>query len=109
MILRRPYAFLVRHFRLIHAVLLILMIYISYKFYNVLSFYNGYIGYELLSNEYEVYASNFLGFFSVIAILAIILLDGILVYLLKYKRKPVLLYVIITTIYVLILILFIFQ
>ncbi len=109
MILRRPYAFLVRHFRLIHAVLLILMLYVTYKFYNVLSFYNAYIGYELLSNEYEAYAAGFLGFFSVIDILLIIFLNAVIVYLLKYKRKPVLLYGIITGVYILIFILFIFS
>ena len=52
MILRKPYAFLVKHFRLIHVVLLLLMAYVAYSLYNVFDFYNGYIAMSLTTNDY---------------------------------------------------------
>ena len=43
MILRRPYAFLIKHFRLIHLILFVLFGYITYKANNMLSFFKEYI------------------------------------------------------------------
>ena len=92
MILRKPYAFLVKHFRLIHIVLLLLMAYVAYSLYNVLDFYNGYIAMSLTTNDYAYIASHFLGFFSVMAILLTNFISGVMLYLLKYKHKPIVLY-----------------
>lgn len=92
MILRKPYAFLVKHFRLIHVVLLLLMAYVAYSLYNVFDFYNGYIAMSLTTNDYAYIASHFLGFFSVMAILLTNFISGVMLYLLKHKHKPIVLY-----------------
>ena len=56
MILRKPYAFLVKHFRLIHAVLLMLIFFVFFQVYDILGFFNTYIGsptsiYDLSTTE----------------------------------------------------------
>ena len=43
MILKKPYAFLIRYFKLIHTVLLILMIYLLYRTNVILNFFQEYI------------------------------------------------------------------
>lgn len=43
MILRKPYAFLIKHFKLIHAILTVLMGYLVYKSYKIYTFYTAFI------------------------------------------------------------------
>ena len=57
MILRRPYAFLIKHFRLIHLILFILFAYITLKANNILSFFKEYIN---VNGNIEVIASNYI-------------------------------------------------
>ena len=54
MILRKPYAFLIRHFKLIHLILTVLLAYILYKTNKLLSFFNQYLS----SGKYEVIVSK---------------------------------------------------
>jgi len=59
MILRRPYAFLIKYFRLIHLVLFGLFGYVTYKANNILSFFKDYISnngnFVIDSSEYISY------------------------------------------------------
>ena len=89
MILKRPYAFLIKYFKLINLVLSILSGYIIYKTYNIVSFFNDYIHQNYSGNYYsgffESYISPFLFFilfFIIVGILAIFLLF-------IYKKKPI--------------------
>jgi hypothetical protein len=107
MILRRPYAFLVKHFRLIHVILLLLTFFIFLQSGDIVGFFNDYIdrtGYI----DFEIVAKNLIGFFSVFLDFLILLICGILVYLLKYKRKPVLFYVICMALYFVIMLTYFF-
>ena len=56
MILRRPYAFLIKHFRLIHLILFALLAIITYNASTVLNFFKDYItangNMEILSSNY---------------------------------------------------------
>ena len=56
MVFRRPYAFLIKHFRLIHIILFILFAYITFKANNILTFFKDYINYkgsmEIISSVY---------------------------------------------------------
>ena len=109
MVLRKPYAFLVKHFRLIHTVLLLLMLFIVYKLYAVLSFYNDYIGSTLVGYDYPTIAGTFASFFTILAILLVLFISGVLLYLLIYKRKPITIYAVILAVYVLVFIMIIFS
>ena len=46
MVLRRPYAFLIKYFKLIHIILFILFAYITFKANNIVTFFKDYILYN---------------------------------------------------------------
>lgn len=85
MILRRPYAFLIKHFRLIHMIIFILMAYITYKSNNVLTFFNDYI---TLDGNIEVLSSNYINTYIYLFPVIIIILSLIIYFLMRYKKKP---------------------
>ncbi len=104
MILRKPYAFIIKHFKKIHIILFILMLYAIFKTNNISSFFDGYVRnstgfYEsTLSNTY----TNPLFYFVCILI---VLLSLVLLILMKQKEKPNKLYFIISMLYIGIIIL----
>ena len=88
MILRRPYAFLVKHFKIIHTILLLGSVFLIYKTFNLVSFYGSYIrdnnvvqGVKNLSSKYVTYPM-------MLVTILIIIINGIIIYLLRYKGKP---------------------
>jgi len=88
MILKKPYAFLIKNFRLIHLILAIPIIYLTYKFTNIVSFFNDYI-----ANNYSLTINGDLSSIFINAFMylgtALIILAAIAVYFLfKYKEKP---------------------
>ena len=88
MILKKPYAFLIKNFRLIHLILAVPMIYLAVKSTAIVNFFNDYVinNYSLtvFGDLSSIYV-NSLMYLSVIFILISILA----VYLLfKYKQKP---------------------
>lgn len=93
MILKKPFAFLIKYFKLINFILCILAIYIAYRSYNIISFFNEYILNNYTGNYYEGFANSYISPFMYLVIILILL--GILgIYLLfKYKKKPVKIYV----------------
>ena len=99
MILRKPYAFLIKHFRMIHFIILGLMGFTFYKSIRILTFINSrtkgkeYIDYSQISNSY-------VNTFLLISIILIIIICGILIFLLKYKKKPIIFYIMVIATYV---------
>lgn len=92
MILRRPYAFLIKNFRLIHILLFILFGYITYKANSVLSFFKDYIK---NNGNIVIDVNEYYSFFIFVAVIGIIILSVIIFLLMRYKKKPRLFYVII--------------
>lgn len=84
MILKKPYAFLIKYFRLIHLVLTGLLIYIVSKFNDIYKFFQMVI--DDPANRYDAfsYVNNKL----FIYILIVLVLCYIIYRLLKYKDKP---------------------
>lgn len=91
MILRRPYAFLIKNFRLIHIILFILLAYTTYHANNMLSFFKEYIR---VNGSIEVISSQYITAFIYIIPVIIIILSLTIFFLMKYKKKPRLFYVI---------------
>lgn len=88
MILKKPYAFLIKHFMLIHIVLSVFMIYVCMKFREALSFINEYI-----SNTAPIStAGSYFTVFVYLAILFVIAISFTIFWLMRYKKKPKLLY-----------------
>ncbi len=105
MILRKPYAFLIKNFKLLHAILTVLMAYITYKTLNILSVFNEYFssGVALIGTNTSKVAYPFLVFLFPIVILVISL---ILLWVMIVKKKPYAFYMIAIAIYIYTLVMF---
>ena len=91
MILRKPYAFLIKYFKIIHIILFLIFTYLVFQLRNIYMFFVNYVKnnnftyFEGIANEYM----NPLVFFMIILIIAF----AISVYeLMKKKEKPILFY-----------------
>lgn len=87
MIIRKPYAFLIKNFKKIHIALLILGLFVGYKLFDVTGFVNEFMKY----GTYDLYAnpvSNYISFSLMISLLLISVLCGALILLLMHKNKP---------------------
>ncbi len=105
MILRRPYAFLIKHFRLIHLILFVLFGYITYKANNMLSFFKDYIS---NNGNFVFSASEYINYFIFVSIFLICVISIIVFFLMRYKKKPKLFYIVLIVVSVLSFILFIY-
>lgn len=94
MILRKPYAFLIKNFRKINLVLLALIIFILWKDLNLYSFIKDYIQTGIYNTMLDS-INNYVNIVSILSLLFIFIISGVLAYLLKYKNKPYLAYVLI--------------
>lgn len=87
MIIRKPYAFLIKNFRKIHIALLVISIYLAYRIFDINSFINEF----MRLGTYDLYAdpiSNHITFIMNIAILIMIVGSASLLLLLRHKNKP---------------------
>ena len=101
MVLKKPYAFLIKNFMLIHIILSVLMIYVCSQYRNILSFIKQYINNTASIST----AGSIIGLTLFLAIVLIIGIAFAIFWLLKYKKKPKLLYLINIGFYTIILIL----
>lgn len=91
MILRKPYAFLIKHFKMIHIILFLLGCFALYKtngLYSMIEEYQQLMVYNENINSVLTYVSTP----TILALIAIIIISGVLIYLLYYKKKPVIFY-----------------
>ena len=59
MILRKPYAFLIKNFKLMHAILTVLISYLLYKSNTILHFFNEYLESVQIISDTEVISKVF--------------------------------------------------
>ena len=88
MILRKPYAILIKNFKLIHLILSGLMLYLLYKTYNIYIFLGEYLKTIATTISTDVTKSLF-GYLPVFVSILIIILCLIIFALMKFKDKPV--------------------
>lgn len=98
MILKKPYGFLIRHFKLIHLFLTALYIYLLIKVNSLLNYYGNYLG----GTANRLNAINLTTKYYLIAIILSIALCTIIYALMRYKNKPKLLYFILMIVYILV-------
>ena len=85
MILRKPYAFIIRHFRLIHLLMCLLVAYITFSIYKISSFLTGYINTGMFNYENDLVnklVSNFLYG----SCIFVILLSLVIIALFRWKK-----------------------
>ena len=103
MILRKPYAFFIKHFKLIHLVLAVFVFYAIYRTKLLLDFFNEYSLATINVTGQDLVTPLLPTFFQIIPIL-IILFATIVLVVMAYKKKPYLFYIITIIIYIYVLI-----
>ena len=93
MILRKPYAFLIKYFKLINIVLAILSSYIVYKLYNITQVFNEYINNNYSGNYYQGFYSEYISPLLYLVIILIFIGLFFIIILFINKKKPVKMYV----------------
>ena len=100
MILKKPYAFLIKYFRVIHFLLLFFLVWYAYKSRSILEFFNGYVksNYQtsVVTGLPKLYAPVSL----IIIVLFIIITLGAFMVLMVHKKKPYKLYLFTTLYYI---------
>lgn len=106
MIIRKPYAFLIKHFKKIHILLLALSAFVYYKNLQLSAFVN-----EFMSlGTYDIYnepINKFVSFPVILALLILVVGSIMLAFLLHHKKKPWKLYIMPVVEYAFMLMLFI--
>lgn len=107
MILRKPYAFLIKHFKFIHIILTFLLSYIFYKSVNLLTFFNEYIGANQMTiiSGGETYLFNNFLFWTPILVIVLSLIVSVLMF---NKNKPLIYYFSLIIFYLLLFVFFVF-
>ncbi len=93
MIIRKPYAFLIKNFKKIHIVLLVLSLFVCYKIFDVASFIADFMSfgtYDYYTDPFTRHASTGM----LISIALIFLGSAAILFLLRYKQKQWKLYLI---------------
>ena len=93
MIIRKPYAFLIKNFKKIHIFLLVLSIYVAYKLVDVSAFVNEFMNlgtYDLFKNP----ISRHISFTLYISIFLLMVGSAAILFLLNHKKKPWKLYLV---------------
>lgn len=99
MILKKPYAFLIKYFRIIHLLLLIPIAYLVSKTFRIVSFFRSYVANNYTTNIINI-AAEHINFFMYIAVLFIIGTVLAIYYLMRQKKKSTKLYFFILIYYI---------
>lgn len=86
LILKKPYAFLIKNFRIIHALIFIMMMYILTKSISIYSFFNDYATKHYYTQLVNL-VNNYINLRMFIVLILILILSIIIYYLLSIKNK----------------------
>ena len=106
MIIRKPYAFLIKHFKKIHILLLALSAFVYYKNLQISSFVSEFMQLE----TYDIYnepITQYVNFWGIFAMLLLCIGSVVLILLLRHKKKPWKLYILPAFEYLFMIIIFI--
>ena len=95
MVLKKPYGFLIRYFKVIHLVLFCLSLFLTMKVNQVLQFYNRFIQ----GNASKLDANSYITHYYIIAIIFSIAICLVIYALMRYKKKPRVLYLLLILLY----------
>ena len=102
MVFRKPYAFLIKNFKKIHILMLVFWSFIYYKIFLLKDFVKEFINYGTYNSSLEDISSKLNLLFYIIVFFMIILSLSLLI-LLRYKKKPWKLYLILVLEYIFII------
>lgn len=87
MIIRKPYAFLIKNFKKLHIFLLLLSLFVAYKLINVSSFINEFMNFGIY-DAFNEPISKHISFLLSLSILLLIVGSISILLLLRHKKKP---------------------
>ena len=87
MIIRKPYAFLIKHFKKIHIILLVLGIFVAYKLIKISGFVNEFMRLATY-DSYSDPITRYITFFTTISVFILFVGSVGLLFLLRHKKKP---------------------
>lgn len=99
MILRKPYALLIKNFKKIHLVLFLLMAYLIYESSNILKFFNDLISAGTFTRTSFSLSSTYLNVYMYLSAILVAVTAFAIYILMRQKKKPTLLYLIIIGFY----------
>lgn len=106
MVFKKPYAFLIKYFKLINIVLTVLTAYIVYRSYRIVTFFNTYVTNNYTGNYYAGFSNAYISPILYITITLIILGVSAIIILLLNRKKPIKAYVATILYYVILIIYF---
>lgn len=109
MILRKPYAFLIKYFRLIHFIIALFMSYIMICTWNVLDFFNNYISSGQVVSTFEDISAKYVSSLFLVVVSFVIVVLAVILYLMKHKKKPSFYYIFSLICYSVLLVLLLFS
>ena len=86
MIIRKPYAFLVKHYKVIHLFMILPILYLIYKSFAVMQFFNSFVSNGYLTKEINI-ASIYYSFLMPLLAFIVVLISYMINSLLKSKNK----------------------
>ncbi len=105
MVFKKPYAFLIKHFKAIHLALCAILVYLAYRVFRIVKFFS-----EFASSGYYSSISNIAGthinLFMYLAVIVALCISIFIYMLMKNKKKNTKLYVGLIAYYILVFILF---
>lgn len=87
MIIRKPYAFLIKNFKKIHIFLLLLSCFVAFKLFNVSGFVSDFMRFGI----YDVYGNpvtDYITFWTLVSVVLLVIGSSALLLLLRHKKKP---------------------
>ena len=91
MIIKKPYGFLIKHFKLIHMLLLVPTLYLLLNFGDISKFFTAYVANNYKTFEVTV-AGTYITLITYLAIIVLILSNAIIFLLMRSKKKSTLVY-----------------
>lgn len=107
MVLKKPYAFLIRHFKLIHLLICIPLVYLLIRTGAIANFLNSYVGANYYTSEINL-AGTYINYFMYLAILLVLLLVLTIFFLMRQKKKDTRYYLFFLFYYILLFVLITF-
>ena len=87
MVFKKPYAFLIKHFKAVHLILALLTIYILQASYNIYAFLNDYVKNKYTINSYTGFSSEYVPFILFFAVTLVVIILFLMVLLFQNKKK----------------------
>ena len=104
MILKKPYAFLIKHFRAIHGFLLFFAGYLIYRSYYIAESFDKYLDSKQKITSIINNIDSIVILPMYIILLFLVIVAAVIIYLLRHKKKPILFYLITISVYLIVLI-----